>query len=45
LPNPTAAQLAALKQVLAESLDSASLFPTPQATEKKGYIQQQGISV
>jgi len=38
LPNPTAAQLAALvwsQQVLAEYLDSASLLTTTQATEKK----------
>ncbi len=35
LLNPTAAQLATLRQVLAEFLDSANLLTTPQATEAK----------
>jgi hypothetical protein len=33
--NSTAAQLASLRQVLAEFLNSASLLTTPQATEKR----------
>jgi hypothetical protein len=35
LPNQTAAQLALLKQVLAESLGSARLLPRPQVIEKE----------
>jgi len=38
LLNPTAAQLASLKQVLAESLDSVRLLTTPQATKKRKYL-------